>query len=118
MQLPTTWPGEQIVAVPVPKRAPLLHTVIDQLLDAIEQRPELTDAVMYFVFDDENEVRAGLCDVRVREGRHTRHADGSVGFGFGVELRASERLIQFASAIAQGFVPHMPLAGGALTRGA
>lgn len=94
-------------------KAPLLHTVIDQLLDAIEHRPELAEPVMHFIFDEANEIREGLCDVSARQGRDTVHADGSVSFGFGVELRASERLIQFAHAVAQGFVPHMPLAGGA-----
>ncbi|RKE35256.1 hypothetical protein B0G76_1317 [Paraburkholderia sp. BL23I1N1] len=91
----------------------LLHSVIDQLLNAIDHRPELADDVLHFLFDEVNEIREGLCDVSTRHGRDTVHADGSVTFGIGVELRATERLMQFTHAIAQGVVPHMPLAGGA-----
>ncbi|MHB9833855.1 hypothetical protein Q8F57_003350 [Paraburkholderia terrae] len=105
------------VQIEIKVSTPLLHSVIDQLLDAIEHRPELADDVMHFIFDEVNEIRAGLCDVNPRHGRDTHHADGSVSFGFGVELRASEQLIQFASAISQGFVPQMPIAGGASTEG-
>lgn len=91
----------------------LLHSVIDDVLIALEQWPELGGDVMRFVFDESHAIREGLCDARTRHDDGKRHPDGTVSFGVGVELLASRQLIEFASAISQGFVPHMPLPGGA-----
>lgn len=91
-------------------KAPLLHSVIDLLLVVIDERPELARDVMHFIFDESSEIRAGLCDVHTRPGCDTRHLDGSVSFSIGIELRATERLIQFAHAVSQGIVPPMAVA--------
>lgn len=85
----------------------LLHAVIDDLLGAIERWPELEGHVKRVVFDDDNQIRAGLCEVRTELAGETRHPDESVSFRVGVEIRASAELIQFAHAVSNGFVPHM-----------
>jgi hypothetical protein len=91
----------------------LLHSVIDDLLATVDQRPELAEPVTRFVFDDSKTIREGLCDVRTRAGPDVRHADGSVSFGVCVELLASHDLIQFAHAVSNGVVPHMRLSDNA-----
>jgi hypothetical protein len=90
-----------------------VHSVVDDLLDAIERRPEVAAAVMHFVFDDVSAVREGLCDVRTRPGIGESHPDGSMSFSVGVELLASRQLLEFAAAISAGVVPEMALPGGA-----
>lgn len=92
---------------------PLLHSVVDDLLDSIEQRPELAEPVLRFIFDGSQMIREGLSDIRLRDGGQTRHADGSVTFNCGAEVQASRELVQFAHAVANGVVPHMPLRGDA-----
>ncbi|MBW9102919.1 hypothetical protein [Paraburkholderia phenoliruptrix] len=94
-------------------RAQLLHSVIDQLLCTIEERPELAPDVMHFIFDDDSSIRHGLSEVRTRPGNGTQHANGSVSFSVGVELLASRQLLQFAAAVSAGVVPEMALPGGA-----
>ena len=89
----------------------LLHTVIDDLLGSIERWPELGDVVKGVVFDEANEIRVGLCDVRTEMLGETRHPDKSVSFRVGVEIRASDELVQFAHAVSNGIVPHMRLPG-------
>jgi len=93
-------------------KAPLLHSVIDQLLDVIDLRPELAADVMHFIFDDAKEIRDGLADVYVPEGAPAHHSDGSVGFSVAIELRASETLMHFARAVSDGVVPALQLPGG------
>lgn len=88
--------------------APLLHSVIDDLLDAIDRRPEFTDSVMHFVFDEVNEIRAGLSEVKQRDARNT-FPDGSLSIRVDGDVVASRELIQFAHAVSNGVVPHMPL---------
>jgi len=90
-------------------RNPLLHSVVDELLGVIEQRPEIAPAVMHFVFDDASSVREGLSEVRTRPGNGTSHPNGSVSFSVGVELLASRQLLQFAAAVSAGVVPEMAL---------
>jgi hypothetical protein len=93
-------------------KAPSLHSVIDQLLDVIDLRPELAADVMHFIFDDAQEIRDGLADVYVPEAAPAHHPGGSVGFSMVGELRASERLMHFARAVSDGVVPAMQLGGG------
>jgi hypothetical protein len=90
-------------------RSQLLHSVVDELLGVIEQRPEVAPAVMHFIFDDVSSIREGLSEVRTRPGADTRHVDGSVSFNVGVELLASRQLLQFAAAVSAGVVPEMAL---------
>lgn len=94
-------------------RSRLLHSVVDDLLCAIEDRPELASDVMHFIFDDDSSIRAGLSEVRTRPGAGTQHANGSMSFSVGVELLASRQLLQFAAAVSAGVVPEMALPGGA-----
>ncbi|HEX7907293.1 MAG TPA: hypothetical protein VF534_04275 [Paraburkholderia sp.] len=92
----------------------LLHSVIDDLLDTVEQRPELTEPVMHFVFDEVNAIRAGLGEVKKRDVGSTL-PDGSLSIRIVGDVVASRELIQFAHAVANGVVPHMPLRGAAVT---
>ena len=92
----------------------LLHSVIDDLLNAVEQRPELTEPVMHFVFDEVNAIRAGLCEVKEFDAGDTL-PDGSVSIRVRGDVIASRELIQFAHAVANGVVPHMPLRIAAAT---
>lgn len=94
-------------------RNQLLHSVIDDLLGVIEQRPEVAPTVMHFVFDDASSVREGLSEVRTRPAEGTCHPNGSMSFSIGVELLASRQLLQFAAAVSAGVVPEMALPGGA-----
>lgn len=93
----------------------LLHSVIDDLLDALDRHPELTEPAMRFVFGEAHAIRQGAYDVQTRVGTDVRHADGSVSLGVGCEVLASRELIQFAHAVANGVVPHMPLRAAAAT---
>ena len=95
-------------------KAPLLHSVIDQLLDAVEQRPELTEPVMHFVFDEVNAIRAGLAEVQKFDAGNAL-PDGSLSIRVNGDVLASSELIQFAHAVANGVVPDMPLLGIAAT---
>ncbi|MFM0243819.1 hypothetical protein [Paraburkholderia sediminicola] len=86
----------------------LLHSVIDDLLDAVEQRPELVEPVMHFVFDEVNAIRAGLSEVQKRNAGDAL-PDGSLSIRVDGDVLASRQLIQFAHAIANGVVPQMAL---------
>ena len=89
----------------------LLHSVIDDLLDAVERRPELTGPVMHFVFDEVNAIRAGLSEVQKCDARNAL-PDGSLSIRVDGTVLASRELIQFAHAVANGVVPDMPLMVG------
>ncbi|MFP3564723.1 hypothetical protein [Paraburkholderia sp. SIMBA_030] len=91
----------------------LLHSVIDELLCAVDRYPEIAEPVRRFVFDEGHAIREGIYVVKTPTGSDVCHADGSVSIGVHVEVLASDDLIQFAHAVANGVVPHMPLRGGA-----
>ncbi|TAM50199.1 MAG: hypothetical protein EPN57_20470 [Paraburkholderia sp.] len=82
----------------------LLHSVIDDILAAAEQWPELAADILHFVFDATHDVRPHLyCE------QTSCVADSSVV----VETLAADRLVQFAHAVTRGFIPHVMPAGGA-----
>lgn len=81
----------------------LLHSVIDDVLAAVEQWPELATEILHFVFDEGHDVRPHL----YRE-RTSCIADSSTV----VEAIASEGFIQFAQAVGRGVIPHVMPAGG------
>jgi hypothetical protein len=89
----------------------LLHSVLDDLLCSVDRYPEIAEPVMRFVFDEGHAIREGIFEVKTQVGAEVRHADASVGFDIGLEVLASNELIQFAHAVANGVVPHMPLRG-------
>lgn len=89
-------------------KAPLLHSVIDDLLCSIERYPEIAGPVDWFIFDDRRDVRSGLYVVKTPT-ENIKHADGSFSVNVGLEVLASDDLIQFAHAVANGVVPHMAL---------
>jgi hypothetical protein len=93
----------------------LLHSVLDDLLCAVDRYPEVAEPVARFVFDEEHAIRKGVYEVKSQTGTDVRHADGSVSISVGVEVLASDDLIQFAHAVANGVVPHMPLRIAAAT---
>ena len=82
----------------------LLHSVIDDVLTAIEQWPELAAEILHFVFDEGHNVRPHL----YRE-RTSCVAESSTV----VEAIASEGFVQFAQAAGRGVIPHVMPAGGA-----
>lgn len=90
----------------------LLHAVVDELLIAIGDHPQLAHEVLHFLFEDEEALRSGLTEIRTRQLPDTRHADGSVSFDIGVELFASRQLLEFAAAVSAGIVPEMALPCG------
>lgn len=82
----------------------LLHSVIDDVLAATEQWPELAVEILHFVFDDRHDVRPHL----YRE-QTSCVADSSIV----VEVFASEGFMHFAHAVGCGVIPHVMPAGGA-----
>lgn len=95
----------------------LLHSVIDEVLEAAERWPELASEILHFVFDETHDVREGLYETKT----HVL-GEGTLKFGAGHEVRstavvtqtvATDRLVQFAHAVARGFIPHVLPAGGA-----
>jgi hypothetical protein len=93
---------------------PLLHSVLDDLLCTLDRYPEVAEPVKRFIFDEEYAIRRGNYLVKAPT-ENVRHADGSVSINVGLEVLASDDLIQFAHAVANGVVPHMPLRIAAAT---
>lgn len=89
----------------------LLHSVIDDLLCSVERYPEIAEPVERFIFDEGHGIRWGLVDVTTRTTGESELPNGAKCFDVTLEVLASDDLIQFAHAVANGVVPHMPLAG-------
>lgn len=89
--------------------APLLHTVLNDLLCAVDRYPEVAESVGWFVFDGDRAIREGIYVVKTDVAQEVLHLDGSIGVRVGVEVLASDDLVQFAHAVANGVIPHMPL---------
>jgi hypothetical protein len=92
----------------------LLHSVLDDLLRSVERYPEMFEPVKRFVFDEYHAIREGIYVVTT-PAENVRHSDGSVSISVGLEVLASDDLIHFAHAVANGVVPHMPLRVSAAT---
>lgn len=82
----------------------LLHSVIDDVLDATEKWPELAAEILHFVFDESHDVRPNL----YRE-QTSCVANSSIV----VEAYAMEGFVHFAQAVGCGVIPHVMPAGGA-----
>jgi hypothetical protein len=93
--------------------ADLLHSVLDKVLTASEQYPDMSDEIERFIFDEGHQIRPGLCVLVQCEGIDVQA--GGVASVVTFEALASPELIQFAHAVANGVVPHMPLRVSAAT---
>lgn len=94
----------------------LLHSVIDDVLEAAERFPEMAADILHFVFDETRDVREGLYETKTRVlGESTLQAGAREARGTAVvtQTMATDRLVQFAHAVARGFIPHVLPAGGA-----
>ena len=97
-------------------QARLLHSVIDDVLEAAERWPEMASDILHFVFDETHDVREGLYETKTHVlGESTLQAGGQEARGAPVvtQAMATDRLIQFAHAVARGFIPHVLPAAGA-----
>jgi hypothetical protein len=93
--------------------ADLLHSVLDRVLTASEQWPEMSDEIERFIFDEGHQIRPGLCVLVQCEGVDVQA--GETASCITLLALASPDLIQFAHAVANGVVPDMPLRLGAAT---
>ncbi|RDU99198.1 hypothetical protein [Trinickia dinghuensis] len=95
----------------------LLHSVIDDVLAAAEQWPEIANDVLHFVFDEAQDIREGLFETKTHVlGDGTVEIDGVPPVKTTVvvtQTLATERLVHFAHAVSRGFIPHVMAAGGA-----
>jgi hypothetical protein len=103
-------------------RARLLHSVIDEVLEAAEQWPEFASDILHFVFDDAHAIRKGLYettthvlgDGRVKYVKYQGDCPDPRAIAVIKTTVATDCLVQFAHAVSRGFIPHVMAAGGGL----